>query len=81
MEMGGGGDVSEILSMVGVWICTGTTHAIDKKIIISSAYCRMNGSSAVTFNVSLYTRTRDYQPTPPPPPTLAFAALNLSKNK
>ena len=81
MEMGGGGDVSEILSMVGVWICSGTTHAIDKKIIISSAYCRMNGSSAVTFNVSLYTRTRDYQPTPPPPPTLAFAALNVSKNK
>ena len=82
MEMGGGGGgVSEILSVVGVWICSGTTHAIDKKIIISSAYCRMNGSSAVTFNVSLHTLTRDYQPTPPPPPTLAGAALNLSKNK
>ena len=36
--------------------------------IISSAHCRMNGSSALTFNVSLYTHTRYYQPPPPPLP-------------
>ena len=47
--------------------------------IISSAHCRMNGSSALTFNVSLYTHTIDYQPPPPPPSpyTLACAALNI----
>ena len=72
--VGGGGGVPKLNSSL-CWgygySSSGTTR--QKKINDSLSYCRINGSSALTLTVSLYTLTRVY--------TLLGAALNLSKNK